>query len=117
MLRLKVCFLSYSCTFLGPKPSLGILRKERKELEDFKIQYTGRLDKMQASLTKAELDLTVLKSQSSSNKKTLEDLSQQLSPTKDLARQATEQLRLMDESRARVRSGNTSEGDGARGRW
>nr|VWP01848.1 Pi-transporter A-1 [Ganoderma boninense] len=74
----------------------GVLRKERKEMEDFKTQLAGRLDKMQASLTKAELDLTVLKSQSSSNKKTLEDLAEQLYPTQDLARQATEQLRQID---------------------
>nr|VWO97809.1 3-oxoacyl-reductase [Ganoderma boninense] len=75
----------------------GALRKERKDFEDFKVQYAERLDKMQSSLTRAELDISVLKAQCSSSKTTLQELAEQLSPTQESARQATEKLRQMDE--------------------
>ncbi|PIL26911.1 hypothetical protein GSI_10049 [Ganoderma sinense ZZ0214-1] len=80
----------------------GALRKEKKHLEDFQFQYAERLDKMQASLGKAERDLSVLKSQWTSNKKILEDMANQLSPTQDLAREAIEQLRQVDEKQQTV---------------
>ena len=89
-------------------PHLASLRKERRDLEGVKAQYTEQMDRMQVSLTKAELDLSVLKSQSATTKKTLEDIVKQLSPTQEWVSQASYQLQQMDERQEALRTSVTA---------
>ncbi len=63
---------------------LGALRKEQKGFEDFKVHCVERFDALQLSLGKPEQKVTVLQSQWSANRKSLDELSERLLPARDL---------------------------------
>lgn len=66
--------------------NVGQIRKERKELAEFKIYVAERMERMQTSLGKAERNVDVLQSRCTANKDTLDELLVELFPMKEFAK-------------------------------
>ncbi|PIL31020.1 hypothetical protein GSI_05714 [Ganoderma sinense ZZ0214-1] len=64
----------------------GQLRKERKELAEFKTYVAERMDMMQTSLGKAERNVDLLQTRCTANKDTMEEVVMELFPMKELAK-------------------------------
>ncbi|KAI0720099.1 hypothetical protein C8T65DRAFT_736263 [Cerioporus squamosus] len=73
------------------------LRQEKKGIESLKAQYADRMDTIETSLHKAELNVTVLRSQWATNRKDLDQLGEQLLPTQELAHSLAARLLDMEQ--------------------
>lgn len=76
----------------------GSLKKERKSVEEIKIDCFTRLDNMQQLLAKTQRDVTVLQSQWKANKLELHQLSDELAPTQVAAESLSARLVEMEEN-------------------
>ncbi|KAI0715879.1 hypothetical protein C8T65DRAFT_738317 [Cerioporus squamosus] len=73
------------------------LRQEKKGIESLKAHYADRMDTIESSLHKTELNVTVLRSQWATNRKDLETLGEQLLPTQELAHSLAARLLDMEQ--------------------
>ena len=75
---------------------VAALRQEKNGIESLKAHCVDRIEILQTSLNRAELNVTVLQSQWATNRQDLDALGEQLIPTQELAHTVAARLLEME---------------------
>ena len=73
------------------------MRKEKRQIEDFKTVCSERFDSLETSLKRAEQNITILHAKWASNQQSLSDLEKQILPTQEFAHKLASRLMEMEE--------------------